>query len=706
MDPQIFCVSGTPITVFVEASEMVGRAKVVKHLKKHGADVRTSIQEAHFIVVDPETTAGRQIIRQWSNALDKIVLQHSWIMECVKVGRLLDARDKWGGWQAQDDGLPIAGEPGEEEQQNLPPLRRRSVENYRIAAHNATHHQATSFAQPISGAQDASTSRSASCPVVKNKRSVVATERSSSLAPSFSASTFAPPSLQAPSLVPAPSISPFHSHSTASASFNHSSTPMSASPLDQLPSSLPNACSQVPQIQAGMQVMSNPAQFFPFPFSANLPGMSFPQIPMMTLNPFFANPQLQQALTEQYRLMLQTGAIPNAMQGGQQPFPDAYIKQSPVSDTIHRSAQAGDHATSLVDVYNNRSPSTKGKERVKSPSSVGSRPTSDAALPIFVNSGGLPLRFFVQIDLRDRHRVVTTIKKHGGTITNKQDDADFAILSPKSSTYASLLKTSAAIHKPAIIPSFVENCVQQCALLDHTSYLLPVDDLAPVKEEKVKEKKVKEEKVQSEKKPKLKRKANFGSEPKARVKKAKHSTIVPNLLPYRSSPPPPPEHLRKYRDDGKYIYSTEELEFAVQYAEILLERDHNMPTYSIAKKLTEKMPHHTVRSWATTIGQKNVAVRDRIEKARSRAGVAYRKAYAKLQAQSSAQNDCDPQGILEEDMKVIVNFFLNDDDGNEDDNVVWAHLESKRSCRTKERWADFYKEHSVEVNKRLDELKR
>jgi len=85
-------------------------------IQKHGADVCITIQEATLIVVDPETTAGRLIIREWGSTQDKVVLHHSWITECIKEKRLLDERDNWGGCIAQDDGLAIENEVGEEEQ--------------------------------------------------------------------------------------------------------------------------------------------------------------------------------------------------------------------------------------------------------------------------------------------------------------------------------------------------------------------------------------------------------------------------------------------------------------------------------------------------------------------------------------------------------------------------------------------------------------
>ena len=39
-----------------------------------------------------------------------MILEHSWVKDCLAQGRVLDGNDEWGGYLTQDDGLPIVKE--------------------------------------------------------------------------------------------------------------------------------------------------------------------------------------------------------------------------------------------------------------------------------------------------------------------------------------------------------------------------------------------------------------------------------------------------------------------------------------------------------------------------------------------------------------------------------------------------------------------
>ncbi|KAF5374808.1 hypothetical protein D9758_000338 [Tetrapyrgos nigripes] len=646
---RIFCISGSAVTVFVEASELVDRSKIVRKLKNHGAKMCTRIQDARFIIVDPETFSGRLIVSEWGQVPDKIILAHSWVSKCVDAKRLLDEMDDWGGCAAKGNTTTVAERIEDPEQQNLPPSRLRVFK----------HREDSCTPQATGKSRDQLESlRFTSCPSTHSVPSNAA-ERSTFSAPPHLASL-----ASLSSRLPTPSVpTPFSQMSGG---------PPSVIPMSHFPSA----------------DLSLPANGLPF------------QMPMLPFNPMITqDPQaFLLALADQLRFYTQTNTMPAPTDytRNSESYLISEIKKSPTFDDIpipeEPANMTREQATSLVSVYNHKDVNfAKGKAKPTTPTPVASTSTS-AGRFIFVEAGK-PLRFFIQIDLRDRTKLLTTIKKLGGKITNKQDDADFSILSPRSNTYASLLRSSLAVKTSAVGPSYVEDCAKESRLLDRTTYLLANEDKA---------KKGKEAKVSvggpGEIPPERKRKASFNADEKDRAKKVKKESLRPMVnLSFRPSPSPPPEHARKRLDDGRYGYSTEELEYAVQYSEILLERNHEMPVSQIARKLHEKMPHHPVKSWTTTINQKNQYVRDKIADAKKRAGIAYRKACA----QASSQNE----GELEEDMHAIVYYFLYDDDADDADGVVWAKLSSKTPCRTSRTWQDFYELHGQEIHRRYDEVK-
>ncbi|KAG6825437.1 hypothetical protein H0H93_000706, partial [Arthromyces matolae] len=80
------------------------------------------------------------------------------------------------------------------------------------------------------------------------------------------------------------------------------------------------------------------------------------------------------------------------------------------------------------------------------------------------------LSFFVQVDLSNRSRTVTAIKKHGGKIVSSNKTADYVILYNQSKTFGQLLQSASLAGKTAVNASFVHDCVDRLELLSTERY--------------------------------------------------------------------------------------------------------------------------------------------------------------------------------------------------------------------------------------------
>ncbi|KIM75432.1 hypothetical protein PILCRDRAFT_827355 [Piloderma croceum F 1598] len=125
-NPRIFFYpTGVPIPVFVEASSIRNRPKLIRSLRNSGALICHGPAEAHIILVDSTTDPGIQFIRDWGTDPAKFVLESSWARKCIEAGRVLLQNDNWGDSVARDDGRSISGtHDGEELNANPLPTPR------------------------------------------------------------------------------------------------------------------------------------------------------------------------------------------------------------------------------------------------------------------------------------------------------------------------------------------------------------------------------------------------------------------------------------------------------------------------------------------------------------------------------------------------------------------------------------------------------
>ncbi|KAG5653448.1 hypothetical protein H0H81_000337 [Sphagnurus paluster] len=89
---------------------------------------------------------------------------------------------------------------------------------------------------------------------------------------------------------------------------------------------------------------------------------------------------------------------------------------------------------------------------------------------IFKEEDGRQVLFFVQVDIKDRRKLIYAIRKNGGIIHPNHTNADYAILSSQSSTFKTLLSTTVAAGTPALSTRFIHDCVEQKEFLDPAAY--------------------------------------------------------------------------------------------------------------------------------------------------------------------------------------------------------------------------------------------
>ncbi|TFK77156.1 hypothetical protein BDN72DRAFT_830322 [Pluteus cervinus] len=128
--PHIFIAEdGSPLKVFVEASGISGRPKIVRKLKKSGAHICKDPSHARVILVDPSSIQGRQFIREWGLDSNKVVLEYRWVSRCLDAMQLLGTKDEWGGFLTKDDGLPLNIGDIDDESPALPTPRVTPIES-------------------------------------------------------------------------------------------------------------------------------------------------------------------------------------------------------------------------------------------------------------------------------------------------------------------------------------------------------------------------------------------------------------------------------------------------------------------------------------------------------------------------------------------------------------------------------------------------
>ncbi|KAG6856647.1 hypothetical protein H0H87_002237 [Tephrocybe sp. NHM501043] len=659
--PLIFQDGASQWRVFVSASGINGRPKLVRTLKKAGAFICSDPKQSNVILVDATSESGKAFIREWGNDTDKVVLKHSWANACISSSKALGKDDDWGGFLAIDDGLPLT-KNGSEITEDLPVC---SLPTPRITPAEAP--------------------------------SPASTQQARIPAP-------APPHVAA--MLPHNTIS-----NTPPNTFDGSYMALYMQQmLQQQQQAFLHMQMQMQQQQPTF-TGTNSMPSFVYPPDPNNPLSSFPlSMPQLSQsmnsynpNPFFTSPNQNTPFPPE----TSSSAEPPDFQTRAHAVPPSLRRKSPILPRSTPSSHTSDAQMRSISPTSMHIPSASSYQHPSQPASLLST--------LFKTEDGEQITFFVQIGLYKRSDTVNAIKKHGGKIVTNHCNADFAVFYTREKPNDQLYEAAVAAGRPTVIPAFVHDCITQNKILDTSPYNFPTShDRTPTRGGKRKRVKSEDEgdiplaeKAQTKRLERNRRER----ERKEQVVKAAEQQSPPQRSNHsgRRSPSPPPEHTReKRRGSGNYSYSEREREYATEYLKYLLEDDHLISGFAIAKALHRKasllMDHHSLGSWRTFLTQE--PFKTTLESSRKTAGIAFRKRKA-LEELSAKKSE-----LLEKEIGIIAHFFATgggkqstDEDEDENDAVIWERLtQQHQQSQTFPSWSDLYNEHHQEVTKRYEEL--
>ncbi|KAG6851177.1 hypothetical protein H0H93_015187 [Arthromyces matolae] len=604
-------------------------SKVLKSLKKgaYGATICSDPKQASVILVDATSDEGRGFIREWGADTDKVVLQHTWAKACIQASRFIGKDDGWGGFLAVDDGLPIVKESLDD-----PIPVKNLLPTPRITPTEA------SVAGPIQS----------SLPVPD--------------LPFAAQSSFQNNILHGPlsAYSPSPSIPNQQMYQQQAFMMHH---PSYLAHMQQQAFAQSNAMFQQHTTSNGPSSMGGPFGNF--------------DIYQMNFNPFYNNANRHMVFSTQSPSDgLHTPTSNDLDFSG---IPPSLRRKSPVLSRSTPTYTPSDHFKPTS--------SMASSESIAPLHATPSCPTPGMSNTgtLFRSKNGRELSFFVQVDLNNRSRTVTAIKKHGGKIVSNNKTADYAVLYSQSKTFEQLLESTLLGGRPAVTATFVHDCIDQNKLLATTSYEFEARRSKSATPSG-KRKRVKDEEDDSSdenlvaKHEKKKERAKAKDDRSAVRKRQSGKPRVSHQLqaaesvdPSRPrSPTPPPEHTR-VKHGVNYLYSEQERHYAERYVEILLQRDHLISGSAIGKALWQKasclMDNHSLNSWRTFLTLE--PFRSKLENWRKLAGIQFRKKQREKQ--------------LAEEIETVAQFFAtgagrtnqDEDDGN--DAVAWERL-SQQVC--------------------------
>ncbi|KAG6898049.1 hypothetical protein C0992_006527 [Termitomyces sp. T32_za158] len=664
--PQIFTNEASPWRIFVSANGITGRPKLVRTLKKAGAVICSDPKQANVILVDATSDTGREFIREWGGDTDKVVLQHTWVAACLAASKVLAKDDEWGGFLTLDDGLPIAKEGT-------------------ISAEDTVNPLPTPRITPMEVSSSAS-GQSAPTPVPNT------------------------PSVSQPSLQDAVSNDSLHTYPQNNAFTSQQMYQQAFAIMAQM--------QQQTFAQPNLMSFQNPYSGSNGPLTPYSAGMGSFNYDMYNMHPLYATLNRNMMFTQDPP---NPSTPSNPAEFNSSTVPPSFRRKSPIlprsTPTSHSS---GEQMRSI-------SPTS-----ISAPvfsQSVSQRTPNNSSLPgaLFKNKDGHELSFFVQVDLNNRSRTVTAIKKNGGKIVSNNKTADYAILYSQSKTFDLLLESTILAGRPAVSAAFVQDCVDRNELLNTSSYEFETakgKSATP----RGKRKRIKSEEEEEHEMFISKRLAISEGEvsPLKTVKTAKVASPARQITQQRPpfqpddpswprSPSPPAENTRvKRRGSEGFMYSEHEREYAKRYVKVLLQRDHQISNSAIGKALHQKvncpsclrlssslilagqMDNHSVASWRAFLTQE--PFRSVLDGARKTAGIEFRKQHARAE-------------LLAREVETVARFFATgagrsgpdeEDDGN--DAVAWERLTQQTKCQSCASWTDWYSDHHAEVEKRYQEL--
>ena len=165
------------------------------------------------------------------------------------------------------------------------------------------------------------------------------------------------------------------------------------------------------------------------------------------------------------------------------------------------------------------------------------------------------------------------------------------ILYSQSDTFNHLLRATLALNKVGLSAAFVDDCVQEEALLDVADYVLEPTGKRKGRWSQTEERRPRKNELAGERQREMKGRGRSKIEAKKKPAKRVKYDDSPSEHDGRRSPSPPPDHTRQVMSHGvnnRYRYTTEEHDYALQYFQFCLERDHLLSQTAFANMLHRK----------------------------------------------------------------------------------------------------------------------
>ncbi|KZT72822.1 hypothetical protein DAEQUDRAFT_722438 [Daedalea quercina L-15889] len=670
--------SGQPLHIFVETSEFASRPKLIRDLRRGGAIIAHYPTDAQIILVDLETEAGKQFVDDWSTEPGKVVLRWQWARLSNEAGRALLANDNWGG------------------------MRQPAAHNGHGAIVDIEHPLPTPPPDMAGHSQPP-----ANPPITATAVQVI----------------YQGQNIPSTSTAPGPS-QPTSSQLPLGTPVSHQTLPQANGILvsAQNPALTPDLVNFV------RLLMQNPSLLAQRP----LDGQHAPNITIVDPSsgdlaasdgPQASYPGLA---ASDYMIPSSSAAVVRTPRHSVRTSPD-----KPSSIPLKRRSSMG----GLSMASPSASSRSKGKARAYSPEpplkrhrsvdspvdgededndSVTSGPPRYAD-EVFTQENGESVIFWVQLETKRRGDLLQMIKKNKGKIVANIVDADLVVLAQNSSYFDHWLKRAVQSKKVAVQSRYIHECIKQSALLDTADFTFG------------------EVSKPRRGRPPSSRTHSSPTKQKSRPTKAKASPSVgSSKRPERPSSsrsarviesPPPPQQPEQAMN-GKWLYTTEELEYIQNYIPILMARDPDISNFAIADKLYQKMPHHSAMSWRSRLTRELSSgvrmqymerARDIVKAQRKGSNQAGKEVEEKLESprsidepgSSSAVSAEQPADVPEDqhvdaddarDFDFIAQFLANGGADNRSDDEVWELLAKEGPTRTAEEWQKFWVERGAEIH--------
>ncbi|TFY80773.1 hypothetical protein EWM64_g3245 [Hericium alpestre] len=712
--PNLFVDSNhQPLNVFVDASGVQRRPKLIRALRNSGAKV-CLIGEARILLVDPESTSGKNYIRDWANDANKVVLTASWVQKCLDKGRALLDADNWGGCVAEDDGQPIMSDGDQDEEaEEAEAEPEPEPEDF---SRGTSHQAEVNYTPTASGSNIASQvpiqlqgpSFTQNAP--PQQLQMQQQQLQQQLMPHANMNMMSmlpyyyPNFMQYPTQNALPVLTTLVETAIAVSRHNNLDTTLLQAALTSLPmyqSQAPQTPQTPTQQPGGQQAGQN---FYPAASEHPLNGGAD-----LAQSPDRASPITHEEpipRPSKRKSHPSTGSGPQSSQSAKTKLRKAAA--SPMAATSSRPRPSQAAATSF------RSQAAATPSRPPSVHFLTQPPSSqgrhrERSSGVFANP---PQPFFVQIDIRNRRDIVQAVKRNGGTLSFEIPQSHYAVLNPRSTTFKDLASDARRFQVPIVQPAFVDACVAHGELLDPEPYMLEAP--APPKK-------------QTKKKARHSPSPPIDSFRESQVPKQEPSVESSS----RSGTPDIPPH-REQLMSGRFVFTEEEWDFCWQYTRRLLEHDPNISLSALGQKLHEKLPHHSASSWQTSIQKRKHLldeIREEVLASRSdlvnggagpstqerqnhedieelddedstKVDCAVLRASSDLLDEASAMatlvtNATDDQ--FREDFETIVSLIFSADWEGVPETEIWARMAAERSCRSAPDWDQFLDEHHEAV---------